>query len=417
MEVSMSEYINNSSKRKEAFKEIIRRLHSGETVEALQEKFGDVIRSATAGEIAEAERAMIGEGVSVEDIQRLCDLHVAIFKEGLDEEPSPESLPGHPVFTFRMENEVVTRLLEAMENTLEKWQNDDENALASLLQQAKNLGAIEKHYSRKENLLFPYLEKKGFEGPSSVMWGVDNEIRAQIKQFMAEISSPKPNPAKSFAQFTTLSQAIRDMIYKEEKILFPEALQRLSETEWADIRQQEKEIGYFNVKPSDTWQPGNDQAPGEPKLDPEEEQKLKTDGLISLATGALTQEQINLMLTHLPVDVTFVDENDEVRYFSQGQERIFDRAPAIIGRAVTKCHPPQSLHKVEIILDDFRSGKRDLAEFWIQMGGQFIHIRYYALRDAEGIYKGCIEVSQNVTHIRELEGEQRLLDDAPGYED
>jgi hypothetical protein len=123
------------------------------------------------------------------------------------------------------------------------------------------------------------------------------------------------------------------------------------------------------------------------------------------------------MLTHLPIDVTMVDEKDEVRYFSQGRERIFDRSPAIIGRAVSKCHPPQSVHKVEIILDDFRSGKRDVAEFWIQASEAFVHIRYFALRDKAGEYKGCIEVSQEVSHIRALEGENRLLDDAPGYAD
>jgi len=133
---------------------------------------------------------------------------------------------------------------------------------------------------------------------------------------------------------------------------------------------------------------------------------LPADGLISLSTGALTRKQINLMLTHLPVDVTFVDENDRVRYFSQGKERIFDRSAAIIGREVTKCHPPQSVHRVEAILDEFRSNKRDVAEFWIQMGGQFIHIRYFALRDADSTYQGCIEVSQEVSHIHELKGEK-----------
>jgi hypothetical protein len=136
---------------------------------------------------------------------------------------------------------------------------------------------------------------------------------------------------------------------------------------------------------------------------------------LTLSTGELTLQQIDLMLTHLPVDVTYVDENDRVRYFSQGKTRIFDRSPAIIGRAVQKCHPPQSVHRVEIILEDFKAGRRDLAEFWIQMGGKFIHIRYYALNDDEGKYRGCIEVSQDVTHIRSLEGEKRLLDDAPGY--
>jgi hypothetical protein len=407
----MSEYINNASQRKEALKEVIQRLHAGETVEALKEKFGDVISGATASEIAEAERALIGEGVSVAEIQTLCDLHVAVFRDSLDEEPAPESLPGHPVFTFRMENEVIMRLLEAMEETLEAWEEDDPDALDSLRQQTENLAAIEKHYSRKENILFPYLEKKGFEGPSTVMWGVDNDIRAEIKAFRNLVADSDPDALDAAELFDGMADNIREMIYKEEKILFPAALDRLSDQEWAEIREQEVEIGFVDVKMRQSGQ-----AQAEPVV-PEQQASSLPEGLISLATGALTQEQINLMLTHLPVDVTFVDEHDRVRYFSQGLERIFDRSPAIIGREVTKCHPPQSVHRVTIILDDFRSGKRDVAEFWIQMGGQFIHIRYFALRDAQGTYKGCIEVSQNVTHIRALEGERRLLDDAPGYTD
>jgi len=406
----MSEHINNVSKRKEALKTVIKRLHAGETVENLKTEFGEAIAGATAGDIAEAERALISEGVSVGEIQRLCDLHVAVFRDSLDEEPAPESLPGHPVFTFRMENEVTMRLLEAMEHTLDDWQNDKGNALESLQRQAENLRSIEKHYSRKENILFPYLEKKGFEGPSQVMWGVDNEIRAQIKKFVDGIHGSEPNATDLNSKFSKLAQDIREMIYKEEKILFPEALNRLSEKEWGEIRQQEDEIGYFDVTPKDTWQPEEEEKEVVSKI---EENKNDMDGLISLATGGLTQEQINLMLTHLPVDVTFVDENDQVRYFSQGKERIFDRSPAIIGREVTKCHPPQSVHKVQIILDDFRAGKRDVAEFWIRMGGNFIHIRYFALHNVDGEYMGCIEVSQEISHIRELEGEKRLLDDAP----
>lgn len=410
----MSEHINNVSKRKQALKEVIQRLHAGESVDDLQEKFGDAIRGATAGEIADAERALISEGVSVGEIQRLCDLHVAVFRQSLDEEPTPESLPGHPVFTFRMENEVTQRLLEAMQETLENWQAGDLIALESLRQQTENLSAIEKHYSRKENLLFPYLEKKGFEGPSAVMWGVDNEIRAQMKQFNTSLNASDPDPASASAQLSQLAQAINEMIYKEEKILFPEALNRLSDAEWAEIRQQEEEIGYFNVTPRTTWQPTSQQDT-QPIHPTRQEGEINVADLLPLDTGALTKEQINLMLTHLPVDVTFVDENDEVRYFSRGKERIFDRSPAIIGRAVTKCHPPQSVHRVEIILDDFRAGKRDVAEFWIQMGDKFIHIRYFALRDAQGAYRGCIEVSQEISHLRELQGEKRLLDDAPGY--
>ncbi|MBG0784909.1 MAG: DUF438 domain-containing protein [Anaerolineaceae bacterium] len=410
----MSEFINNVSRRKEALKEVIQRLHAGESVESLQEKFGDAIRGATAGEIADAERAMIGEGIAVSEIQRLCDLHVAVFREALDEEPTPESLPGHPVFTFRMENEVTLRLLESMGDTITAWIAGDPTAQASLLAQTENLKTIEKHYSRKENLLFPYLEKKGFEGPSTVMWGVHNEIRDQIRQFKQALADEESDPQTVQGQFKSLAKDIQEMVYKEEKILFPESLSRLSEAEWAEIRAQEEEIGYFNVTP----QPAEiSQEENQDQTQPTQKENvtMENNGLLSLDTGALTLEQINLMLTHLPVDVTYVDENDEVRYFTQGQHRIFDRSAAIIGRAVTKCHPPQSVHKVQIILEDFRSGKRDVAEFWIQMGEAFIHIRYFALHNKEGEYKGCIEVSQEISHLRSLEGEKRLLDDAPGY--
>ena len=412
----MSEFINNVSRRKEALKEVIQRLHAGESVESLQEKFGDAIRGATAGEIADAERAMIGEGIAVSEIQRLCDLHVAVFREALNEEPTPESMPGHPVFTFRMENEVTLRLLESMGDTMTAWIAGDPTARASLLAQTENLKTIEKHYSRKENLLFPYLEKKGFEGPSTVMWGVHNEIRDQIRQFKQALADDESDPQTVQGQFKSLAKDIQEMVYKEEKILFPESLSRLSEAEWAEIRTQEEEIGYFNVTPQPV-EISQEENQDQTKPTQKENTTMDNNGLLSLDTGALTLEQINLMLTHLPVDVTYVDENDEVRYFTQGQHRIFDRSAAIIGRPVTKCHPPQSVHKVQIILDDFRSGERDVAEFWIQMGEAFIHIRYFALHNAAGEYKGCIEVSQEISHLRSLEGEKRLLDDAPGYVD
>ncbi len=411
----MSEQNNNQQKRKEALKTVIKRLHAGESVESLKAEFGQAISGATAGEIAEAERALIKEGIQVSEIQRLCDLHVAVFRESLDEEPAPESLPGHPIFTFRMENEVTVRLLEAMAETLHAWEAGSQKALEDLRQQIENLKSIEKHFSRKENLLFPYLEKVGFEGPSAVMWGVDNEIRAEIKSLRNLLSENAPKPEEIQQVFDALSHDLREMIYKEEKILFPEALQRLSDETWKAIQEQEADIGYFNVEP---------EKPSEPILtEPDQEQRsksmttTKTDkNTISLSTGELTQKQLDLMLTHLPVDVTFVDENDQVRYFTHGKTRIFDRSPAIIGRHVQKCHPPQSVHRVQIILDDFRAGKRDVAEFWIQMGEKFIHIRYFALRDKEKRYQGCIEVTQDITPIRALKGEKRLLDDAPGYE-
>ena len=397
----MSEYINNASRRKEALKEVIKKLHQGQTVESLTEEFAEIIEHATAADIAEAEREMIAEGTPVQDIQQLCDLHVAVFRSGLENEPSPESLPGHPVYDFRMENEVIGRFLEALENMVRNVQKGNQEALKNLRNNLANFKLVEQHYDKKENLFFPYLENKGFEGPSSVMWGVDNEIRARIKKFI-ELVLTNPVHAKEMAgEFDHLESAIRDMIYKEEKILIPESLNRLSQQEWHVIR---AELDQMDARP---------QAQPDLKVTTtplEVEEGIDQAGMLPLDTGSLTLDQVNLMLKNLPVDITFVDENDEVRFFSQTKERIFTRTAAIIGRKVQKCHPPQSVHIVQKILDDFHAGKRDVSEFWIQMGGKFVHIRYFALRDENGTYRGTIEVTQDVAEIRALEGEKRLED-------
>jgi DUF438 domain-containing protein len=201
------------------------------------------------------------------------------------------------------------------------------------------------------------------------------------------------------------------MFYKEENILFPTALEMLNEEEWLQIRGQEGEIGHFHVHPGESQPTGRVEAMpvgGTSSAGTEP----SGGGAIRLDTGVLTGEQINWLLTNLPVDVTYVDKDDTVRYFSQTRERIFPRSPAIIGRKVQKCHPPASVHRVQQILDEFRAGRSNVAEFWIQMGGRFIHIRYVAIRNADGEYQGTLEVSQDVAGIRKLEGEKRLLDGA-----
>ena len=393
----MSEFINNASKRKEALKAIIRQLHAGESVESLQEEFNEVIAEASSSDVAQAEREVIAEGLPVTDIQKLCDLHVAVFQQGLENQPAPEAVPGHPVYNFRLENEVISRVLESIEGSLARVLAGDENALKSLRLAAGNLNLIERHYEWKENLLFPVLEKYGFEGPSKVMWGVHNDIRKAIRNLQSLINSDPLDLETVDAEYLDLAKAVRDMFYKEEKVLLPESLTRLSQEDWDLIKAES-----LSLK--------KEAVPAEPTPE-EQEPVFATTGKIPLSTGALTQEQIDLMLTNLPVDITFVDENDKVCFFSQTQERIFVRTAAIIGRSVQNCHPPQSVHVVQGILDDFRAGKRDVAEFWIQMGGKFVYIRYFALRDAQGAYKGVIEVTQDVSAIRALEGERRLLDD------
>ena len=198
------------------------------------------------------------------------------------------------------------------------------------------------------------------------------------------------------------------MFYKEENILYPTALEKLSEGEWREIRAQEDEIGYSYVEPGTQWPSGDSVrvTAAQPTAG-----VTQSGELLHLDTGTLTPLEVNRILTHLPIDITYVDKDDTVRFFSQGKERIFPRSPAIIGRKVQKCHPPASLNRVQQIVDDFRAGRRDEAEFWIQMRGDFLHIRYFAVRDERGEYQGTLEVSQDIGHIRSLEGERRLIDE------
>ncbi len=414
----MSEFINNYSLRKEKLKEALRQIHEGRPYQEVKVVFREILSNATAGEIAEIEQALIAEGLPVEDIQYLCDVHVAMFRESLDQQELPEMTPGHPVYTFRAENELAALALNDTRLAVERYKaQSDAESRQKLLDSARKLKLYDNHYLRKENLLFPYLEKYGFSGPSNVMWGIHDDIRKGWKQMITTLESLRPD-SRELAQeleklFTPAENAIREMFYKEEHILLPNALERLTDADWRAIYDQEDEFGFsFAIRGSD-WPANNEQKPAEedtikPNTQPE---RIETMSDFPLTNGDLTIKQMDMMLKNLPVDITFVDENDTVRYYSETPGRIFKRTAAIIGRKVQNCHPPASVDKVVKIVEDFRAGKRDAAEFWIQLNDKFIHIRYFAMRDAAGAYKGTLEVSQDLTEIRKLEGEKRLLDD------
>jgi DUF438 domain-containing protein len=398
----------DSEKKQQILKDIILELHDGKDVEAVKKRFKTLVQEVSPSEIANMEQQLIEEGsVSEGEIKRLCDVHAAVFQDSLEKQPLPEVPDGHPVHTFMAENRAAEKVFNDIDSLLEDVGdgsdrglfNKNEERLAALL---NDLSPIDIHYLRKENQLFPLLEAHDISGPSQVMWAIHDDIRALLKKLREQPLSADPPATIATVKETTT--AIREMVYKEEHILFPMSLETLSESDWIKVRTGEEEIGYAWVLPGAVW-PENilgrvtDQSSGPAKM-----------GTIDLDMGHLTPEQINLMLTHMPVDMTFVDENDTVAYYSQGKERIFPRSPGIIGRKVQKCHPPDSVHIVEKILDAFKSGERDTSEFWIQLGGRFIYIRYFAMRSSSGEYKGCLEVSQEITNIRKIEGEQRLLD-------
>ena len=410
----MSEFINNVSKRKEKIKNALKRIHAGEDYEKVKGEFAEVLQTATAQEISDVEQALIAEGLPVEDIQYLCDVHVAMFRESLDEQPTPDMLPGHPVYTFRTENELAAILLnEIRQNLRVLSENFSEPATAKLKENLEKLREFNVHYERKENLLFSYLEKVDFSGPSSVMWGIHDDIRKGWKMLTAMTAEKKVlsgNDVREISvKFSEIENAMREMIYKEERILFPTALERLAETDWLAMHAQEDDFGYSYIKRGSEWpaKAAENETDRIEKISQNNSENKEIEmAPYPLSTGDLSISQINRMLTRLPVDITYVDENDTVLFYSETPERIFKRTAAIIGRKVQNCHPPQSMDKVQQILDDFKAGKRKTAEFWIQMNGMFIHIQYFAMHDADGVYKGTLEVSQDLTHLRALEGEK-----------
>jgi DUF438 domain-containing protein len=398
-------------KRQEILKEIIKGVHDGVDMGVLKEKFRMLIKDVDPSEISKMEQTLIDEGMPETEVKRLCDVHVEIFKEALEKQEIPEAPQGHPVHTFMQENRAAEKIMDEIEGMLVRLGDPPDetvfkDVMTGIQRQLENLAKIDTHYQRKENQLFPMLEAHDISGPSQVMWGIHDDVRALLKKASAQLTEGEPT---TFVK--TLKELIpttREMIYKEEHILFPMSLEQLTQSEWKKVRSGEGEIGYSWVKPEGIW-PSESIPDGvgevilEKVTDPDQKKVI-------LNQGGLTREQVNLMLTHLPVDITFVDENDRVGYYSAGKERIFPRSPAIIGRHVQNCHPPRSVHIVEKILQEFKSGNRDSSEFWLQMKGRVIHIRYYAVRDSEGNYKGTIEVSQDVTEIQKLEGEKRLLD-------
>lgn len=404
----MSELINNREHRQKIMKEVIKELHAGKTVDEVRAKFSEAIKGVSAKEISEMEVQLVKEGLPIEEIQNLCDVHAAVFKGSIEEIHHPEEIPGHPVHTMKLENRAIEEHIEkAIKPNLIKFKDDDskDNILA-LVGDINLLWDIDKHYSRKENLIFPYLEKYGITSPPKVMWGVDDEIRAKIKDVKLSLTTYKGNKEEVVEKMETMLNQLNEMIYKEDSILFPMALDTLTEDEWISIYNESDEIGFAIIVPEEKW----NRAKVDMENKVEEETQSRTEGgHIKFESGILTSKEISCILNTIPGDMTFVDKDNLVKYFSQGKDRIFARTKAIIGRSVENCHPPASVHVVEKIVEDLQSGKKDSESFWIKMGEKFVMISYYAVRDENGEFLGTLEFSHDIAPIQAITGEKRLL--------
>jgi DUF438 domain-containing protein len=406
----MSEVINNREYRQKILKELIMELHNGKDPGEVKERFAKLIEGVSPSEISDMEQALIMEGMPVTEVQRLCDVHAAVFKGTIEEIHHPDEIPGHPVHTFKLENREIEKLInETIKKDIEAFKKDDTgNNMYKLIEDLNLLWDIDKHYSRKENLLFPYLEKYGITAPPKVMWGVDDEIRDGIKEGKKLLVEYNGNREEVVQKLEETINKVLEMVFKEESILFPMALDTLIEDEWIKIMNESEDIGYCLTEPSGKWKPAR------ADVESREQEKLADEaskGYIKFETGILRVDEINAIFNTLPFDITFIDKDDLVKYFTMGKERIFARTKAVIGRSVQNCHPPGSVHIVEKMVQDFKSGKKDHEDFWIRMGNMYVYIRYFAVRDENGQYMGTLEVTQNIQPIKELEGEKRLVEE------
>lgn len=409
----MSEFINNREHRQKILKEIITELHNGKSVDEVKARFENLIQGVSATEISEMEQALIMDGMPVEEIQNLCDVHAAVFKGSIEDIHRPEKeedIPGHPVHTFKLENRRLESLVnDRIKPHIENFNSSDsQENLQKLIDDFNTLSEIDKHYSRKENLLFPFMEKYGITAPPKVMWGVDDEIRDAVKEIKKLLADYTGNKNELTEKADTVANRVIEMIFKEENILFPMVMETLSEDEWLRIKEESGKIGYTLVDPKGKWMPKRVNV--EQKADTQGEQP-SNNGYVKFDAGILLPEEINAMLNTLPVDITFVDKDGIVKYFSQGKERIFARPKTIIGREVKNCHPPASVHIVEGIVEDLKSGKKEHEDFWIKMGNKYVYIRYFAVRNEKGEFLGVVEVSQDIKPIQDITGEKRLVDE------
>lgn len=473
---------HNAVYRQQKIVEILKMLHEGGSFEDAKAIFDETFSSVDVSEITSAERALIATGLNPMEIQHLCNVHAAVFKGKISDNQvatPDEEAPGHPIQVLKLENLIITSLLkDELLPCLKKWQQDgrDQQYLTRIQHALADLQTIDQHYTRKENLIFPLMDKYGITAPPKVMWGVDDKIRGLIKTANQLVKqTPLPDKYDIEAAVEIANQEISEMIFKEEQIMLPMVTEVFTAADWGMVAAESDEIGYTLIAQPLPWRPSAaaiakdevkpkevpaiaaelnemaqslaDQqeltakkakpaskpismpshvvtklASSQVKSADKQRTAIKNDDYvpthllldangraqISFNNGTLDLSQLTGIFKVLPIDLTLVDVNDQVAWFSDNGDRIFPRTKAVVGRAVVNCHPPKSVDKVEKILSDFHNGTRQEADFWINFRGRMAYIRYFAVHDEDGEYIGCLEATQDITAIQALTGEKRL---------
>ena len=414
--------------------EILSLLHEGGNFEKAKKMFDDSFSDVDVSEITSAERELIANGLDPSEIQKLCTVHAAVFKGSIKDihhSNYEHEIPGHPVHTLKLENIVIKSLLnDELIPLFERMVKGELVLQPRLVAVLEDLYQIDIHYQRKEMLIFSYMEKYGITAPPQVMWGVDDDIRAEIKEMITSFSNPNFILNQLREPLMLMVENIEEMIFKEEEIMIPMVLEVFSLEDWEQIAKDSFDIGFAFIPKPLVYQASEEAREKSLENEPRrlaaieesiafsesqkeslrEEAIEEKDWFVELPTGKLNFKELKAIFEVLPVDLTLVDKEDRVRFYSEGPNRVFPRTTSVIGREVINCHPPKSMHMVEKILEDFKAGESSTAEFWIDLKERKVYIRYFALRDEQNNYLGCLEVTQDITQIKALEGQKRLLD-------
>ncbi len=407
-------------------KNTLKSITMGADVEELKKKYGEALKRISPFEIAVIEQQLVLEGVKPEEILRVCDLHVELFREYIASTQLEGVPENHPLSLLLRENEEIMKLVEALNlyaASLKKATTPEEkkkihNSIQTILRKLKR--DIRLHYRKNQMLIFPYLERRGIDAVPRVLWGKEDEIIVETRKLLGK----RPSTIEEYDEYADkaieLGRKVMDIVFRENKILYPAVWVLLEPGEWRVIHELAKEIGYL-VKPKGEW--STDEKPVYPymvdgTIPPEKLEKLPAEiketlrelkpdnyqvrrpGDVELENGFLSPEEITLVFSSLPLELTYADENDRVRFFTKSRlTGGFPRAKTIIGRKLEYCHPPRLEGYVKFNVKLLKQGKFSHREFWTRMGDRIIRVLIVGVRDKDGNYRGTLEIVEDFTDM------------------
>jgi len=399
----MSEIINNNKKRREVLAELTEMILAGQKDPDKIKEYRERLSDLNPSDVLIVEDTLVKNALSIENLKNHIEKVLNVIGPTLEEFQWEQPIDKkHPINLLKQENQAMGNILNEIKDITKKLLQTEEKSelVQELNKKFTLLTQFDLHYIKKENILFPYLEEVvSYEKPMAVMWSLHDDIRKQINK-LKELTDQKKLDLDSYKiQLGKLLSLMNRMVFKEEHILFPVAYRVLKEDLWDEIYNQFIEEGFCFINISNLK-----------KKEIASKINKIAKGTVKLPTGEIEVDQLEIILNTLPVEITYLGQDDRVKYFSGHENRIFPRSKAVIGRTVQNCHPPESVHIVEEILASFKEGRKDKEHFRIKMQGKYIMINYYALRDKDNNYLGTIEVIQDITEIHDYKGEKRLLD-------